>query len=198
MYKPKEGLDDFIVKAAPESSGPPRPVWLHKTGEVEVVRPLVTWQPPSRGGARWSWFQSLLIVGGSFAMMALVLLSAVAIEFYDTTVYRADGSNIADYPSDLPIDQRLYDELLPTEEPFSSDVSTDSSLADDQPTAIRSRWRARRSKPRVRLIAAYRPRREPSRPLLIETGFMPTTLVIYAENGEIKTRIEPQLRRPLS
>jgi len=25
------------------------------------------------------------------------------------------------------------------------------------------------------------------------TGFVPTTLVIYAENGEIKTRIEPQL-----
>jgi hypothetical protein len=25
------------------------------------------------------------------------------------------------------------------------------------------------------------------------TGFVPTTLVIYAEKGQIKTRIEPQL-----
>jgi hypothetical protein len=43
--------------------------------------------------------------------------------------------------------------------------------------------------------SVYRPRRFVAlpRPRLIVSNFVPTTLIIYIDNGEIKTRIEPQL-----
>jgi hypothetical protein len=55
---------------------------------------------------------------------------------------------------------------------------------------------------KARELVAYRPRRQLRRPQHVVTSFVPTTLVIYAENGEIKTRIEPQLsaayKKPLT
>ena len=44
------------------------------------------------------------------------------------------------------------------------------------------------------LFAAERPRRRPLiRPKFWVSDFVPTTLIIYVDKGEIKTRIEPQL-----
>jgi hypothetical protein len=40
--------------------------------------------------------------------------------------------------------------------------------------------------------AYYRPRQLARTSRIVMSSFVPTTLIIYIENGEIKTRIEPQ------
>ena len=206
MRKPAESLDNFNVKAESDAAETPGPVSLRFTGELEVLQPLVrpeelskfkvvtayTYVRPSTH--RQSWFHRLLALGGSFALIASILLSAVLVGIYEPTDEPSVGSiDSAADPTYLAIDQH-YDTLTPAEEPLTSDMfSATSPLEDDQIRTVRSTARPRRAKPRIRL-AAYRPLHYRfRRPLLVVKKFVPTTLVIYAENGEIKTRIERQL-----
>ncbi len=215
MRKPAESLESFNVKPALGAAEAPDPVALSLTGEFELLQPLVwredrakfkvvteyTYVRPSTH--RVSWFQRTLALGSSFALIALILLSAILVGIYEPTDESTIGSvDSSGDPSYLAMD-RSEDTLTPIEEPLNSDTFPASpTLEDDQLRTARPRI----SRQRVRL-AAYRPLRRIRRPLrvvtkYVPTDFVPTTLVIYAENGEIKTRIEPWLavayRKPLT
>jgi len=212
MQKPEESLDDFTVKAVVEkASGPPALVSLRSRGGVKTLKPLA-------GGAaiadpmvadvrpnryRFTFFQSALASAGALAIMALILGSAVLIGMYDPppgpevsiveeAPYDSSDASIASESEEAPIQT---DEATP-------DVFT-AQTAPLVDAGVRSRHRTARRAPVRRIeVAAYRPRRQLRRPMPAVTRFVPTTLVISAENGEVKTRIEPWLtavyRKPLT
>ena len=207
MRIPDESLDDFTVKAdLQKTAEPPAPVSLRFTGEVEVLKPLARWEVPVKPDPaavdthlrpaphRLSWFHRSLALGGGLAMIALILASAIIIGISDPPAdageYVADSGD----QSDLAIDGLPDGRLLPAEESLSSDIFsvTSSPFTFEGRRAVRSTARPRRTRPRVQ-FAAYRPRRNPRRVQIVVSQFVPTTLVISLENGEIKTHIEPQL-----
>ena len=191
MRKPNQSLDDYNVRPAPEvPSEPPRSVSLQRTGEVEVLQPLTRTEVRTKRG-RYAfkaplqplWFRRFLAVGsGALVMVAFVLVSAILVGINDPV----DGPHVA-------VNERSYDELSQPQEPFSFDVSppTTFATAADEVPVIRSNTRRRPNRRSVQ-VAANKPRR-PFRPLPQpeEPKFVPTTLVIYAENGVINTRVEP-------
>ena len=84
MRKPDQSLDEYIVRPASElASGPPRSVLLRRTGEVEVLEPLIRLEDrtkPARTSFRASrsyqplWFRRFVAVGsGALVLIALVL-----------------------------------------------------------------------------------------------------------------------------
>jgi hypothetical protein len=205
MQKPEESLDDFTVRAMDieKTPGPPAVVFLRFRGDVEVLKPLAARERlanpgPAAGKAlvstspyRLSWFQSFLAAGGALAVMVLILLSAVLIGIYDPP----PGPDVASVDTvGSPGDEEIVvpeEAATQTEEPLSSESITAQSSppADDAVHPLRAITKpspATRSTQR----AAYKPRRVSRRPVV--PRFVPTTLVIYAENGEIKTRIEPR------
>ena len=210
MWKPDESLDDFVVKAATEElAEPPREVELRFTGEVEVLKPLARWERPAKqvqaivlthpSPRGLSWFHRSLAFGGGLAVVALIFASAIFVGMYDPPtnmgVILADAGD----PSDLVIDAQPDWSIMPSEEPLSSDVfslgnSQQADVSTDSSSVFRTRRSASRAfiRPRVK-FAAHRVRRQPNRSQLFVSKFFPTTLVIYLENGEIKSRIEPWL-----
>ena len=191
MRKPAESLDDFNLNPALKAAEPPALVSLHFTGEMEILKPLET---SGKRGVRISWLQLSLGVGGGIALSALILLSAVLIEISDKNVERASSSmDAAGYSSDQAVEQQPEDTLVEMEVPSSSDsFSASSPSAEDQIISVDSTVRLRRAKSSARLTA-HRPLHRSRRMRVVVTEFVPTTLVIYPENGEIKSRIEPQL-----
>ncbi len=188
MRKPDESLNDFIAKPAPKvASKPPRPVSLQLTGEVEILNPLVRDEPAPQ--FRWTrrsqpvWFRRFLLAGsGALVMMAMVLVSAILIEM-------SDSREVAEV---APAEEH---ETVPVEAQtsVSFDVFSPSEGADVI-TGVRRNSRAIQYRTRF-TRAAYKPRRTyRSLPQPEEPKFVPTTLVIYAENGVIKRRVEPWLR----
>ena len=187
MRKPNESLDDYTVKQAPENlSKPPREVLLKSKGEVEVLKPLIRLEVPIEA-ARWVaghqplWFRRFVAVGsGALMMMAFVLVSAILIEM-------SESSDVADI---APPEQL---EIIPqeTREPVNFDLfSSNSSESSDDADVVGSKIKR---KP-VRLTISRPSVRPRSVPQAVESKFVPTTLVIYAENGVIKRRIEPWLQ----
>jgi hypothetical protein len=205
MWKPDESLDDFIVRPDPEEPlEPQRAVSLRLTGEVELLKPLAYYEAPARqvtatiiefpspaAPHRFSWFHRSLAVGGALAMIVLVLSSAILIGISDPSSQPA--LDLADL-GDAAIDAQPEGSLLATEEPFTFDIFTSpkAPIDFDQIRTVNSRARRRAVRPRVQL-AAYRQPRRLRRPQTAEPKFVPTTLVIYLDKGEVKTRIEPQL-----
>jgi hypothetical protein len=191
MRKPNQNLDDYIVTPAPESiTQPPRSVSLQRTGEVEVLRPLtlreiratrvrpaVLHQP--------LWFRRFLAVGsGALVTIFLALVSAVLVGINDSAV-----------EPDVAMYVKPDEQLIQPEEPFSFELFSPSSFL---PTTggsdvVRSNTKRRTVRSKTRL--AVKPRRQSTpAPQLEQSTFVPTTLVIYAENGVINTRIEPWLQ----
>ena len=200
MQKPQESLDDFFNSIEPQEATPPSAVSLRPTGVVEVLSPLALDQEFAKapnglllhhGAPRISWFHRSLIFGGAaVAAVALIFLSAVFIAISETSEVAAiDSIDSPAFPSDTEID----DSLALAEEPATADIftSTISAIVLGELRTLRPVVRSRRIAPRVH-HAADIPRRRPSTPAQ-GTNFVPTTLVIYAENGEIKSRIEPNL-----
>jgi hypothetical protein len=218
MRKPDESLD-LVVEAAPEKlAEPPRPVSLRFTREIEVLKPLARSEGPAKSeeaaavdtsvspdAPRLSWFHRSLVAGGGLAMIAIILASAVFISTYDPPAEPAVSQiDTAGDPSEVAIDAQPVDTLLPAEEPPVSDIFV---LAGSQPRAADSPKSKKTSQPAFRIprsvfSSSARPRlqppayppppKPPPSPRLVP-DFVPTTLVIYVEKGEIKTRIEPQL-----
>ena len=184
--KPNDSLDDFIVK--PEAgieSEAPRPVLLRRTGEVEVLTPLarVDVRTKSRRyGLRTVyqplWFRRFLAVGsGALVMIAFVLVSAILVGINDT----AGGLEVA-------TNDKIEYALAQFGEPLTFDISSFAPAAVD---VTPSYARRRQTRPTVQLLV-NKPRRQFRPPLQPdEPNFVPTTLVIYAENGSINSRIEP-------
>jgi hypothetical protein len=130
------------------------------------------------------WFRRLLAVGsGALVIIAIVLVSAILVGINDP-------ASEPDVAINIPPDNRQ------TEEPISLDIFSSSSLASvsGRIDIARSKVRRRTARPKVHL-AAHKPTRQ-LRPLLQpeEPKFVPTTLVVYAENGVINTRVEPWLQ----
>jgi hypothetical protein len=212
MRKPDESLGDLVVEAAPEKlAEPPRPVTLRFTGKVEVLKPLARWEGPVKSEeaavadtsvrpepSGFSWFHRSFVAGGGLAVIAVILASAVFIGIYDPSVQQADN------PSEVAIDEQPVDRLLPAEEPLVSDVFTPASSRPVSADSLKSKKTSRsngvgrsysafRSSAGPRVQPAAYPPPEPPRSPLVMPEFVPTTLVIYVEKGEIKTRVEPQL-----
>ena len=184
MWKPDKRLDDFIVK--PETGvtlEPPSDVLLLPTSEVEILKPLSTTTNPRN---LHLWFRRLVVAGsGAIIFMASVLISAILVGIGEPA--GADLARAGHYD----------DYLMHAEGPLGSDVPFPSSvspvtggvyvvLSKIKPPPPR--------RPRVRTVV-YKPRRQyyapPTPHPLQVANFVPTTLVIYAENGVINTRIEP-------
>ena len=172
---------------------PPSTVLLR---EVEVLSPLQLDQAPPKtanglllqhGAPRISWFhRSLIFGGGAVAAIAIIFLSAVFVAVNDPSDRAAvDGVDTPSYQSDA-----IDDSLAPVEETAATDIFT--SAIESQ---VFGELRTLRPvvRPRIPQVqrAAYVPRR--TSPPVQLPAFVPTTLVIYVENGEIKNRIEPTL-----
>jgi hypothetical protein len=195
MRKPNESLKDFSVRSASEI-GPeaPRRVSLRRTGDVEVLKPLARTETPPRsapaafGAFRPSgrqqplWFRRFLAVGsGALVFMALVLVSAILVSITDPAAGPDVGAN-ENSPAQL-------------QELFAFDLSTPMTLlpiAGGDQIRTHTRRRPVRSSTRV-TVRRPKPQLRPL-PQPEEPTFVPTTLVIYAENGVINTRIEPWLQ----
>lgn len=210
MRKPNESLDDFVVKAVPPEPPAEPPSWvsLRLTGEVEVLKPLARWEAPAKPNPaildlrpaphRLSWFHRSLAVGGGLAIIAFIFVSAILVAIYDSPAELPESAasqfdNAGD-PGELAIDVKPGGRLLPAKEPPMSDKFTTATtqLPFELPTAVRTIARSSFARLRARLTIP-RPRRQPARPQIVVSEFVPTTQVIYIENGEIKSRIEPQL-----
>jgi hypothetical protein len=210
MRAPNESLDDFINKAARRKTAEPPPLKsVHLTGEVEIVKPLATSYDFAKrkadgaslrtGRHRLSWFHRSLAVAGSFALIALILGTGIFIRLYGPPAKLAENhTDTVAGPSDVATNEQPERLQVPDEEQTSSDLlpESNSPFAFSGPSPARSvahrRSVARRPKPRL-LLAVYRPRHFAPRPQFVVSSFFPTTLDIYIENGEIKTRIEPWL-----
>jgi hypothetical protein len=207
MRVPNESLDDFNSSAAqPKAVGPPPAVSLRLSGDIEVLKPLASCQDfvksePAAGGAlvrpalhRLSWFHRSLAVVGGLAIITFLLSISFYNAIYGPPVEHAENpSDTVASQDEMAMDRQPADILtLPEELDDSASLpAVDSLSAFEDFPAVRKVARLRYARARV-LRAAYR-RRHTRRPQLFVTEFVPTTLVIYAENGEIKTRIEPQL-----
>ncbi|MEO8041659.1 MAG: hypothetical protein ABI646_03515 [Acidobacteriota bacterium] len=193
MWKPDESLDDYIVKPATGlTSDPPRAVSLRLTAEIEILTPLTrreigtTTVETSRSTAPYQplWFRRFVAVGsGCLVVIAFVLVSAIIIGTSDP------ASNPGVAINGLPDNEQ-------TKEPIIFDIFSPSSIApvNGGIDSVRSNIRRRPARPSLHR-ASYKPKRQ-SRPSLqpAEPKFFPTTLIIYAENGVINTRIEPWLQ----
>ena len=193
MRKPSESIEDFKVSPAPAvAPEPPRAVFLRRTGEVEVVKPLtvsaervqITFKGPrSRVPANPLWFRRFLAAGsGALVIIGLVLVSAILVGIND--------------PAEVATNIMPNQDSTQTEELFSFDISSASPVtpATLGISIFRSNPKRVPIRPRVRLVVSkpkpqLRPIPQPEQP-----KFVPTTLVIYAENGVINTRIEPWIQ----
>ena len=188
MWKPDDSLEDFIAKPAPQvTPDVPRSVALQRTGEVEVLKPLTRVKVRAKRG-RYSfkaplqplWFRRFLAVGSAaLVMVGFVLVSAILVGINDPVAGpEVASSGEAEYTLTQP------------EEPFSFDVFS-LAPAGNVADIVRSKIRRRPARPTFKLVA-NKPRRQFRPPLQPEEpDFVPTTLVIYAENGVINSRIEP-------
>jgi hypothetical protein len=123
-------------------------------------------------------------------MMAIIMLSAILVAIYDQPAesYVSQGDATGG-PIDMAIDP--FGEQSAAEGLFTLDLSTPQVPLVKLLTA-RPNIRSRSSR-QSNQLAANRPRRRPPGPRLIVSDFVPTNLIIYPEDGVIKTRIEPQL-----
>ena len=196
MRKPDQNLDEYIVRPTPgDPSEPPQSVSLQRTGEVEVLEPLIRLEDRAEH-ARTSfratrpyqplWFRRFIAVGsGALVVIALVLMSAILVGINDP----ASGTDVA-------VNWKLDGIFTERVELFTLDVSQPSTF-EAPPRGVEIVRPKTRKRPTRRSIhlAANKPRRQLRRlPQPEQPTFVPTTLVIYAENGVINTRIEPWLQ----
>lgn len=223
MRKPDESLEDHIVRPAPETGPePPRSVLLVRTGEVEVLQPLARPDKRARIALRAFtpyqplWFRRFLVVGsGALVMLAMVLVSAILVGINDSGAV-SEVASIETSDSDLTQPQEFAQELNPDPtqleraegDPVQSEVPAESVSPVDSfgfeveyPSNLASAtgeievaWSNTRRRQARRSIhlAGNNPVRRPR--ASTQPKFIPTTLVIYAENGVVHSRIEPWLR----
>jgi hypothetical protein len=137
--------------------------------------------------------RALSIGGGSLAVVVIITLCALFFVMPDSANGTLDIANIS------ANDQQAKRPPRPPKEPgaflpfpfrddpnLSAEVGPPYEVVNDVVKSVRST-------PRRIIAAVYKPRIRAHRPAFIMSKFVPTTLIIYPENGVIKTRIEPQL-----
>lgn len=180
MRKPDESLDDYNVTPSRQiTSKPPREVTLQRTGKVKVLTPLTAREVFQHFGARRQplWFRRFLLVGsGALVMTAMILISAILVGIND------DGTSVAVYDTpDETVAQPM--ELFTFDIPQPSTAGTATGEIEVVPVSTKRRPARRISHRTMRRM-----------PPLSQPKFVPTTLIIYAEGGVIKRRIEPWVR----
>ena len=185
MRKPDENLDEYVVRPeSKDSVKAPRAVSLQRTGEVQVLRPLTlrelrAQRYRSRGARQPLWFRRFLAIGsGALVTTALVLVSAILVAINDPVE--------SDIATNLESDQRP----VRIETPFGFEIFSPAATVEGETlsTSVRRPTRSR-------MLSAVKPRRRSAPAPQIEySKFVPTTLVIYAQNGVINTRIEPWIQ----
>jgi len=196
MLRPHESLDDFTnIDARPIPAEPPRMKHLRPSGRREVLKPVAQSSElvkrsrfvrlaPLPAAPKFSWYHRSLAFSGALAAAALIL--GIFAGLYAPPEPVGSQSNV--------VFDRQPEGILTQYEPDTSSLLPEKSgsRVHDRPYTVRSLVRRKLARPGV-LRSAHRPRQfsRPSR--LVMSEFVPTTLVIYIENGEVKTRVEPQL-----
>ena len=118
-------------------------------------------------------------------MIALVLLSAIFIGISDQRI-----SEVGDIAYIEVNDENAVSDQLTSSDIFSI---PDREQATSQPAARSRRTTfAARVRPRTQPTAA-RPQTQIAEPEVTIAKFSPTTMIIYIENGVVRSRIEPLL-----
>lgn len=190
MRKPDESLDDFSVKPVTgPASKPPREVSLQLTGKVQALKPLTSLAAAQANVYEFRpilrkqpiWFRRFIAVGGgAIVMVAIVLVSAIFFGISES----ADAPEVAMTVLTDP-------ELAPTGEPFGFESFSLPEFAPPSNGYVTRSNGGRKSGRRSIRVASHKRGLIP--PSSTQSEFFPTTLVIYAENGVIKSRIEPWL-----
>jgi len=140
----------------------------------------------------WLTQRALSIGGGSLAVLAITILCGLFFAMPDSAGGILDASNTG------PNDRQLKRSPRPPKEPGTfvpfpvSDDPPMSTEINPASEVVNEVVKPNRTTPRT-IAAVYKPRPHSRRPALVVSKFVPTTLIIYPENGVIKTRIEPQL-----
>ena len=195
MLRPHESLDDFTnIDARPSPVEPPRMKHLRSSGKREVLKPLARTHDlgkrsryirlaPLPGEPRFSWYHRSLAFSGALAAAALILgiLAGLYSQLEPT-----------DSRSDVVLDRPSEEKLAPTEPDTPGPLPAESgSSVTDRPHTVRPV--VRRNLARSRAVhSAHRPQQLSRPSQIVISEFVPTTLIIYIENGEVKTRIEAQ------
>jgi hypothetical protein len=167
----------YVLEPRPRSEDPV------KSEPTPVEAPL---PEKNRGGSRTRRVVSVGV--GSLVMLALVILSSIFSGIQDPSLETLNVSSVG-----------MIDRLEDRQPRASKVLGPFSSFPDKTPQRSLEQGAAAfeivRVMPAARpVVAVYRPERIPQRrPKLVVSKFVPTTLIIYPENGVIKTRIEPQL-----
>ncbi len=204
MRAPYDSLEDFKAPAR-KTAKPPATKSLRLTGKTQILKPLARVEDLSMNrlfGAnalhRFKWFHRSLAMGGAFAVILFALITLIDFAIYGPRIGPVEPVDVAinEQPDSLPVF---------TDEPFTAALLQDenSLISLDELNASPAFTRRRSVRPRAQYVAYRAPRKpEPFRNQLWVSQFVPTTLVIYIENGVIKTRSEPWyptgLKRPLS
>jgi hypothetical protein len=211
MRVPKDSLDDFIVRADKSKPEPPLRVSPRISGEIEVLKPLTKWEDLVRARAaasrrkfHWpalthlSWYHRSLAVSGACALFAFVFGMSVYFGIYGQPVEQAAST------TDVLMNRQKKRTPTPPKarNPFDHLAVTNSPVMSDEPVIIPAIDLRPRSFNTGIVRAAVHVRHLPRVAQLATTKFIPTTLIIYVEKGEVKSRIEPQLtaayKRPLN
>jgi len=201
MRRPFESLEDFTGRSGlRKPPDPPAAKYIEPVGTRRELEPLAVWEGP--GKKRFFSANSLFprsfldlaqfhrsIAAGAFSLLALIV---------GTTLYFGNRNPAVEFSD-------TNDEVATVEEPQLADVtpspgdqnqngltnSDDAIALSDQNQPVKRSIQPRHSQPRV-LFARYRTRHVLPQPKFVLSDFIPTTLVIYVENGVVKTRIQPQ------
>jgi hypothetical protein len=215
MRVPDENLDDFKGKPEPTLDGPAPHAPLRFTGEIEVLKPIARWEGAKKSIAAaagkdsdssvwfWlSWFHRSLAMGAALSVITFVLGTGIYIAVYGPPDGLSQDTSETDVnPDDVATDRQLDNDLTPAGTPEVSDSSpaADSTFNFSESHEKRVVVKHRSNAQHVTLVAYARlqiaSNRFPHqrlRPQFWVSQFVPTTLIIYIDHGEVKTRVEPQ------
>jgi hypothetical protein len=222
MRVPDENLDDFKSKPELMPDGPAQHASLKFTGEVEILKPLARWdgiktgetapgnEPDSSVWFWLSWFHRSLAMGAALSVITFVLGTGIYIAVYGPpSGLTPNASDISVSADDEAMDRQTDNDLAPTGTPDVSDSLPDAdstfdfSVPHEKPIVLKHRTTAQHvthvAYRRVQLPSSRSPHQQ-LRPQFWVSQFVPTTLIIYIDHGEVKTRIEPQtttFKKPL-
>ena len=222
MRVPDEDLDDFRGKPDPTPDGPAPHAPLKFTGEIEVLKPLARWEGANKSKAAaagkdsdssvwfWlSWFHRSLALAAALSVITFVLGTGIYIAVYGPPsglIENPGDANVS--PDDLSMGRRSDNDLAPTGSPDVADSlpAADSTFNFNEPREKRVILKHRPTAQHVTgvaykrvQLASNRSPHQQLRPQFWVSQFVPTTLIIYIDHGEVKTRIEPQstsLKKP--
>jgi hypothetical protein len=215
MRVPDENLDDFKGKPEPTPDGPAPHAPLKFTGEIEILKPIARWEGAKKSKAAtagkesdssvwfWlTWFHRSLAMGAALSVITFLLGTGIYIAVYGPPSGLNQNTSDTDVSlDDLATDRQSDNELTPTGSPGASDrlPAADSTFNFDVPhedrIVVKHRSIARHSTlipyKRVQLASNRSPHQQ-LRPQFWVSQFVPTTLIIYIDHGEVKTRVELQ------